>query len=201
MDTGVWTKIVTDGGTVAVADGAGGLLALSTVDSMDNDEVYVKSSDEAFLFAAGKPLHFKCRAKIVEANTDDINAMIGIANAVAADHLQDNGAGPLASYSGACFFKVDGGTVWQAESSVGGTQVTDTDVGTRDTSYHVFEILFAPTSTTAATVYFILDGALVASNAMTFTGATEMQICLGVKNGGANPEVMTVDYVYCEQAR
>jgi hypothetical protein len=50
-------------------------------------------------------------------------------------------------------------------------------------------------------VSFFVDGVLVAQHDYIFTSATEMQIGIGVKNGGANNETLNVDYVVCTQER
>ncbi len=92
----------------------------------DNDDTYLESDFEAFQFAASKPLLFETRLTFTEANTDDAIIVAGLIDGVAADAMQDAALGPKASYSGAVFFKVDGATVWNCESSVAGDQVTTT---------------------------------------------------------------------------
>lgn len=202
VDGDQWTIISNDGGTAAVADAAGGVLTLGAAGATNNDQTWLKQKLETWLFAAAKPIYFQARVKLTEQATDDANILVGLINAVADDHLQDDGAGPPASYSGMVFFKVDGGTVWQGEVSVGAVQVTDTSVGTFTTAaWHTLEMYYVPTSTTAGTVHFIVDGTLGGSSAFTFTGATEMQIAFGIKNGSAASESLLIDYVYCEQVR
>jgi len=208
-----WTKTVSDvagGAGIIPGDGAGGLLTVGTEDSTDNDEVLLESTQEIFLFAANKPLVFEVRAKHVEVATDDANVFYGLMNAAGADAMIDDGAGPKASFSGVGFYKVDGGTRWQCISSVATTRNT-TDLTaalslngtaqTIDTSYHVFRIEFTPYSSTNAKVDFFIDEVHVATHDFVYTSATEMQIAIVVKNGGANPEVATVDYVGCFQKR
>jgi hypothetical protein len=179
----------------------------------DNDEAYIESANEVFKFAADKPLLFEARVQFTEANTDDANILVGLLDAVGANSLQDNGAGPPASYSGATFFKVDGGTVWQCETSVTTTQTTTEltaanvnnlakrAVTAGGAAYQTLRIEYMPYSATNAYVTFFVDGVAVAQHDYVFTSATEMQIGLGVKNGGANLETLNVDYVVCSQER
>ncbi len=215
VDSADWVTTLTDTGTASVGDAAGGILALVPSDGTvaDNDEAYVESANETFRFVADKPLLFEARVQFTEANTDDANILVGLMDAVAADALVDNGGGPKASYSGAVFFKVDGGTVWQTETSVTTTQTTieltaanvnnlaKRAVTAGGAAYQTLRIEYMPYSATNAYVSFFVDGVAVAQHDYIFTSATEMQIALGVKNGGANLETLNVDYVVCSQER
>lgn len=202
----LWTSVLTDSGTAAVSDGVGGLLALTCSDGSvaDNDEAYAKGTTEVFKFALNKPIYLKAIIKLTEANTDDANWIIGLKDAVAANSILDDGGGPAASYSGMVFFKVDGTMKIFSEVSIGGTQVTLASASAptfTSASTYVLEAFFMSTSSTAGIVYFFVNGSLIHSAAFTYTGATEMQACLGVKNGGANNEVLYVDYFGAWQVR
>lgn len=212
-DTNKWTATTgtNDGGSATVGDAVGGVLAIKT-NAFDNFEEYVESANETFLFAANKPIRFACRCKFSEANTDDANVIVGLKDAVAADTLQDNGAGPASSYSGAVFFKEDGQTLWSVEASIAGTQVTaqltaaNSLTGLAYTAassdYKWLTIEFCPISATSAEIVFGIDGVDVYKIVGDYiTSATEMQICLGAKAGGANSETLNVDYVSCIQKR
>lgn len=215
IDAAEWVITATDAGSGTVGDAVGGVLALVASDGTvaDNDETYAESPNETFLFANNKPLIFEARVQFTEANTDDANILVGVMDAVGANSLQDNGAGPPASYSGAVFFKVDGGTVWQTETSIAGTQTTTELSATNannlaktaqtagGSSYQVLRLEFLPYSSTYAYVNFYIDGRQVAQHDFLYTSATEMQIALGVKNGGGTLETLNVDYVVCAQAR
>jgi hypothetical protein len=111
------------------------------------------------------------------------------------------------------FVKVDGGTVWQTETSNSTTQTTNEltaanvnnlakrAVTAGGAAYQTLRIEYMPYSATNAYVSFFVDGVAVAQHDYVFTSATEMQIGLGVKNGGANLETLNVDYVVCTQER
>lgn len=216
VDSNFVVVTASDAGTGVVGDAVGGILPLVASDGTvaDNDETYAElPPNEVFKFAADKPLIFEARVQFTEANTDDANILVGLLDAVAANSLQDNGGGPPASYSGAVFFKVDGGTRWQCETSNAGTQTT-TDLSASDAnnlshitqtaggaSYQTLRIVFEPYSSTNAYVNFFIDGVHVAQHDYIFTSATEMQTGAGVKNGGANLETLNLDYVACYQAR
>ena len=215
VDSADWVTTLTDSGTASVGDAVGGVIALVPSDGTvaDNDEAYVESANEVFKFAGDKPLLFEARVQFTEANVDDANVLVGVLDAVGANSLQDNGAGPPSSYSGAVFFKVDGGTVWQTETSNSTTQTTNELLSTNTNnlakksvtaggaSYQVLRIEYMPYSSTNAYVSFFVDGVLCAQHDYIFTSATEMQIGIGVKNGGANNETLNVDYVVCTQER
>ena len=215
VDSADWVTTLTDTGTASVGDAAGGILAIVPSDGTvaDNDEAYVESANEVFKFAADKPLLFEAKVQFTEANTDDANVLVGLMDAVAANALVDDGAGPKSSYSGAVFFKVDGSTVWQAETSNSTTQTT-TELSASNVNnlakravtaggaaYQTLRIEYMPYSATNAYVSFFVDGVLCAQHDYIFTSATEMQIVFGVKNGGANNETLSVDYVSCTQSR
>lgn len=216
IDAAEWVVTATDAGSGTVGDAVGGILAMTPSDGTvaDNDEVYLESPNETFLFANNKPLIFEARVQWTEANTDDFNVIVGIKDAVAANTLLDDGGGPAASYSGAVFFKVDGSTTWNVETSLAGTQTTTELSATNannlakrvmtagGSSYQVLRLDFLPYSSTNAYVNFYIDGVQVAQHDYIYTSATEMQICIGGKNGAAtNVETLNVDYVICAQAR
>ena len=203
--------VASDSGTVAAGDGANGILVITPSDGTvaDNDESYFKGANETFLMANNRTICFLARAQYAEANTDDANIILGLLNAVVANHLLDDGGGPVATFSGFCFYKVDGATVWSVRSSLGTTKTTTvTNITAGGAAYHTFEIQFTALTATVGEVVFLYDGQicrdannLPIKHSITYTSATEMQVCLGVKNGGANLEVLNVDYYAAWQNR
>lgn len=198
------------GAAVAMTDAVGGRVTLTT-GATDNNECYLLTTKELFKFADGKPIKCGARIQYAEANTDDANLFVGLMDAIAADSLLDDGGGPKASYSGALFFKVDGGTRWNVETSLAGAQNTTelTAVNSLDkvaktaggSSFQWLEIEVTPISSTQAEAAFYIDGTLVYKQTFTYTSATEMMFGVGVKAGGANSEVVTVDAAYAYQLR
>ena len=189
------------GGGDALADGAGGLLSIGC-DGDDNDECYVSSIVECFKFAANKMLFFETRIKLTEASTDDANFIIGLSDTVGANSLVDDGVGPMASYDGAVFFKVDGTMKIQFETSNAGDQVTNATLAdfVTATNYKL-GFLFDPNDGITGIITPYVDGVAGAAQNITLAGLEEMHVLMGVKAGGANEEALVVDYVHAVQVR
>jgi hypothetical protein len=198
---GEWNDAVTDGGTIASVDAVGGVASIAT-GGVDNNESYISSQHEIFKFETDKRLFFEARVKLTEANTDDANIIVGLSDTVAADSLLDDGAGPMASYDGVVFFKVDGGTKWQFESSNAGTQDTETDVGDfSDATWTKLGFLYDFNDGVTANITPYVDGVAGTAVTVTIAGLEEMHILLGAKAGGGNAETLLVDYVHVIQDR
>ncbi len=189
--------VVTKDGSVAgsVLDRSGGWAQIIT-DVNNEDEFYLASIGESWLFEAGKPLWFEAKVELTEAATNAANLIIGLADANGANTLQDAGAGPSASYSGAVWFKVDGGTVWQFETSNAGTQVTNASAGAfvTATAYRV-GFIFDPAGGTTGSITPYLNGTATTAHAITLASLTEMNFVFGVKAGTAAAQSAKIDYV------
>lgn len=206
LGTVAYTTTATDIGTATVGDAVGGILAMTPSDGTvaDNDEIYVQGKSEIFKFAANKPLIFEARLQFTEANTDDLNMAVGFANAPIADTLVDNGAGLKTSFSGACIYKVDGGTVYRFVTSLGSTQtITASTTTAGGASYQTARIEIRPISSTQLEAVPYIDGVQLKDangypikHFITFSGATEMTWFAGMKNGaGTNVETLNLDYI------
>lgn len=215
-----WTSLAADSGaSVAVGDAVNGVVALTT-GGTNNNEALLRTTAELFKFQANKPFVGEMRFQYAEANTDDANIFIGFADAMGADLMVDDGAGPKASFSGAGFYKVDGGTRWQVISSVGTTRTADDTVHTAGGSgYVTVRIEWLPENATTGEVVFLIDPAggqnlqparyyteanrrlNVIRHTVTFASATEMHFGAYVKAGGANSEVLNVDVAGFAQSR
>jgi len=210
IDADLWTATLTDTGTAAVGDAANGVITLTPSDGSvaDNDEAYLESTKEVFQLAADKPLLFEANVYFAEANTDDANVIVGLKDAVGANTLVDDGAGPPADYDGAVFYKVDGETVWRVESSNGTAQTTSVTDETAGGAYQKLGIEVRPINSTTAEVLFYVDDRQVKDSSgnlikhtVALASQTELQVCFGVKNGGANNQTLLIDYVCCTQLR
>lgn len=204
-----WTVTTENSGAVNGVDGAGGQIALVT-GGTDENETYLELTREIFLIAAGKPLKAACRLKYSEASGTAANVAFGLQNAPGADSIVDAGAGIKSSYSGATFYKVDGGTLWNVEASLATTRYGQTLLNAANsldktahtapgTSFQWLEIEITPFSSTQARVDFFIDGVHVATTDMVYTSATEMSLWVGAKTGSGNALTVTVDYLGCEQ--
>ena len=210
-----WTVTATDAGGATMLNTVGGIVQLDASDGTvaDNDEVYLHQTSESFKFADDKPLRVGAYIQYAEANTDDANIMFGLADACAANHLLNDGAGPAASFSGAAFYKVDGGTRWQliVSDSTTQTKVDLTAANSADgvaktaggASYTWLEIEIKPTGQSSkADVSFYIDDVLVYKFAdYDYSNATDIEVGFGVKNGSANEEKLNIDAVYAYQKR
>lgn len=200
------------GAAVTNVDAVGGQVKLSSI-AIDNNEVSLLGTKEIFLFAAGKPIFAKCILAYAEGNTDDINVAFGLSDAVGANQLVDNGAGLKTSFSGAAFYKVDGGTLWNTCVSLGATQATKLLNATNSldktahtgasgaTTFQTLEIECLPYSSTNQWVNFRINGVHVWQEDMVFTSATEMQVFVSLKLGGATVENVYIDYLGAWQKR
>lgn len=184
-------------GTDGIMDVLGGVYA-NFCDGDDNDESYCISAGESFKFTSGKKMWFEARLRVDESNSDDANVIVGLMDAAGANALQDDGDGPAASYDGAVFFKVDGGTKWQFETSNAGTQETSATFGTyTDDTFVRVGFYFDG----VATITPYLNGVAGTAHTISLTGLEEMHAFFGIKAGGANEESVEIDYIKCVQLR
>lgn len=194
---------LTNSGTsgVIAASGAAptGVLQIEASDgsAADNDEAYVGSESTVWILGSGKDIWFESRVKFTEANTDDANIIVGLSSLYNANILQDAGGGPAADYDGIVFFKVDGGTVWQAQCSQSTNQTILTDVQSR-TSGSWTDLGFHVSST--GTVDYYINGIQV-STIDTNLPTAAMGLLVGAKNGDTNLETLFVDYIKVVQLR
>jgi hypothetical protein len=192
-----WWAAVNDGGTGTNTLDAthGGTYSVVTA-AADNDYHFITSDAKWLTPAANKGFVFKARVKLTEANTDDANIIVGVSSDVASTALGADGAGPPASYTGCLFFKVDNGTVWQAETSNAGTQTTTASAAAFTSgAWTLLEIRFDPFDDTTARVVFMVNGTRVAEHKLAVASLAACAPIFGVKAGGANAETLIVDYV------
>jgi hypothetical protein len=193
-----------------------GVAVLSTVDSIANREVYVRSTSSPFLFTAGKTLAAEVLLQFAEGNVNQAAVGFGFMDAVGLGALQDNSGEPRAGFSGAVLYKVPGGTRWKTASAAGGTaNVNQSDQVAGGSSFQRLAIEVKVVSATVAEVSYYVDagssllplrnpGALpsqVIKDQLTFTGGQPMQLFFGLKSGSVTPETLQVDYISGEAVR
>lgn len=217
-DAQLWTKVIGSTGTVSVANGQGGVLAIANAAS-GNDADYVHTTNKPFIFAQDQPLIAEARLQLVEANTNQANFFFGFCS-LTSGYLQNANAGfSTSSASSALIFKLGGGSQWQTLSSVGTTQnitkanTLDINGNPSDGNYHTLRIEVQPISSTIAEVRYFVDGLQLRPvspyqttvmgivDQLTYTSAVAMGICFGVLNGSASAETLSVDYAYGGQNR
>lgn len=203
---------VTDSGTVVIGDAAAGLVTLTPSDGSvaDNDEAYLATPNELWIFAVGKPIYGRCRLKFTEVTATKLNVAFGFQNAVGANSLVDDGGGPKVSGSTLCIYKVDGGAVWRCASACNGTSTdsVSTTAAVAATWYEL-EIICGDWDGVSMQVSFKVDGQYLrdSNNAIirhtvAIASATEMALFLGAKLGAAtNNDTVIADYWYGAQAR
>ena len=213
-----WTTTATNSGTIAVSDAVGGVVKVypSSAENSeaDNDETYLHSTTEIFKFAANKPFVFEARVKPLFNTSTGINVFVGLMDAVAANCIVDNGAGPKTTSSHAGFILLDSDATWYAGTSITTTQKkVDTGITATNNTWTELRIEGHDLSSTQTELHFFIDGIECGwdvttspgnkiAQTVTFASATDMEVCLGCKNGTANDsQWLLVDYVGCRQTR
>lgn len=224
LDTQFWNTTVTDSGTVAEdADDANGVIVFTPSDGSvaDNDEAYLYTN-EVSKFLRDKPILIGARIQYAEAATSAANIIFGMGEGFGvANTLLDNGGGPPADYDGFCFYKVDGGTRWFFETSLGTTQQTfELDYTAGGAGFvslvlecypiNATEIEVVPWIDTTGTNAFIQalpysanfnPRRIPVKSRFAYSSPGEMCICLGIKNGSTTLETMKADLALQYQAR
>jgi hypothetical protein len=199
LEAAKWVTTKDGAGSQAIQSSVNGIL-LMTTDTTDNNEVIIASPGSQFLFAQGKTIYFGARIKVQEVATNTANVYVGLASGNMNALIGDNGGGPPASFSGALFYKVDGGTVWNTCTSIGSTQTLTALTTARDTSNYVtLNAAIYTTSSTAAVAKYYINGTLVRTDTFTYTGAAQMKFAVGVHTGTGSAETLFIDYAYCIQ--
>lgn len=205
VDSDFWLLDANDGGAATEQDAHAGVLVLDASDTTvaDNDETYLISDNEIYKPAIGTVngevlAIVKARIKFTEANTDDANVIFGLLGGDSddvANTLGDNGAGPADANQYIAMWKVDGGTVFQ-----GGVRDTaqdhDTNVGAvASGSWTELKMVISDADITDGelNVEFFVGGVSGGTKTYAVSGATEMRVIFGVKNGGANEESLHID--------
>lgn len=179
-----------------VTDALNGVLSLTTT-TTDNDECYISSVAECWKCVTNKRIFFEARLALTEAATNAANWIIGLSDAVAANSLLDNGGGPMASYDGIVFFKVDGTMKIQFETSNLTAQVTNATLANfASATWYKVGFMYDPNDGVTAKVTPFVDGVAGTVHDLTIAGMEEMHILIGVKAGTGAAQPLTVDYVH-----
>lgn len=212
----LWTVTASDNGSVAMMDAHGGIINCRPMNATteDNNELYLHQRNETFIFKNNAPMLFEGRFKITAHNTTSLactNWCFGVKDAWAANSLQDDGAGPAASYSGALIGTVDGSSYFFCESSLATTQTTVTGTGlTGETpsnaTWFKARILWLPKTSTQGEVHFFVDDGTNGwveigldsngnAHVVTYASATEMEVGCGIKAGSDHRHAFQCDYI------
>jgi hypothetical protein len=202
--TNVYTVTATNSGTAAVGDTHGGGLVLSPSDgdAGDNDEIYFQFKNEIYKPQVNKPFRMRALVNWTEAATNAANVFVGAANAPIADFIVDDGGGIRTSGTIFGVYKIDGSNLWRAISRVDSAVQDDvSNVATPSGSDADIEVRIHSNGTlpTLLTATYYVNGEILTDSLgrpiihkTTLTNATEITPVVGVKNGTAAQQALTV---------
>jgi hypothetical protein len=203
-----WVIVADAGATLVTAggDGLGGWIVIAP-DGDDNDEKYLSSGSEAFIFNTTAKVAFEARVKLVQGTTAGKSTfVVGLSDTVAANSIVDGGT-LMTSFDGALFHKNEDATQIKFTTSNAGTQVTN-DVGafTNDTVVKL-GFLYDPNDGVTGKISPIVNGVVAKDSDgvaivhdITISGLAEMHILLGAKqHETGNEPVLWVDRVTAVQ--
>jgi hypothetical protein len=208
-----WTSTVTDSGTIASGNTVNGNVVLTPADGTvaDNDEAYLSSINQPFIFATNTSIYGRCKLKFTETTATIYNVGFGFMNAPGANMLIDDGGGPKVSGSTLAIVKVDGSGVWKCYSACNGTSTVSTSSGAGSAAVtatdYVLEIIANDWDGVSMEVAFKVDGVYLKDSAgatikhtVAIASAAQMALWVGAKLGAAtNNDTTTVDYIYGSQ--
>ncbi len=207
VPTAKYTTTATDSGSAAVNDVAGGILLITPSDGtvVDDDECYVQTANELFIYRTNGAIYGKCRLKWVETAAGVYNVAFGFMNAPTANSIIDDGGGVKVSGSTLSIYKVDGESVFRVASACNGTStVTQSTTAAVGATWYVLEIFCNDYDGVKMEVTFKVDGVflrdsnnLVIKHTVLIASATEMAMFVGAKLGAStNNDTTSVDYWY-----
>lgn len=205
VDANEVVATLTDTGTAAVGDEAGGVITLTPSDGSvaDNDEAYISLPNEVFLFATGKPLYKRARLRFTEVAAGVANVAFGGMNAAVADSIVDNGAGLKVSGSTIGVYKVDGEQVWRfVTANNSASTVTKSNRAAVAATWYDVEIFAEDNGDGTLACSAKVDGQYlcdannrVITHTVAAASATEMTMFAGIKLGAAtNNDTLKVDF-------
>ena len=136
--------------------------------------------------------------------TNAANVFFGLADAIGADMMVDDGLGPKTTASGAGIYANDGSLLWAAWSSKSTTQTSTRSTATAASStFKRLKVVgTTPDSANYELTFFEDNYPLFDSNGvqikhtLAHSSATEMDFGIYAKAGGTGQLTVTVDYLY-----
>lgn len=193
-------------GTNAFQDKAGGIYNIVTAAALD-DYHGIRTTAKPWLFVAAKELWFEASFTVNEAATNASSWFVGLSDTFTTGGLQTGSSGPLASFSGAGWFKVQGGMAAKFITSNSTTQSISGSLATVVTNQKVRVGFYFDSAATTSNLFPFIDigdgNGYISCAAQTITLASLNQMALfaTIKAGGANAETMQLDWIKVLQIR
>jgi len=188
---GDWTvTLIGAGGTAALADADGGVLAITT-DGLDDDQVTLQKVGESFLMESGKEAWFKARFKVADATQSDLQIGLVVTDTT-----------PLDATDGIYFQKDDGDALLDVICRKNATTGSTSAAGIHtivDNTYLSVGWYYDGVSEISYFVNDVKKGTLTATSA--YLPDTELTVSMSYKNGEAGAIAMSVDYIFAAKAR
>lgn len=199
-------------GTNAFQDANGGWLNVVTAAAAD-DYHGIRTLAKPWLFAAGKETWLEARFRVSEATTNQSAYIIGLMDTFTTGGIQAGTAGPLASFSGAIFYKNSTSMAMNFMTSNSTTQNKTTGIATTVTN-QIAKVMYycdgglVSGSTTVGIVTPLVDigdgngWVKGASQNITFAALNQMALVASIKAGsGAAAETLQLDYLKVNSTR
>lgn len=202
LNTALWAS-VDDGatGTNTVDGTHGGWMGVPSAGA-DNDYHTMTSVAKSFQFKAGKTFRFEAKIKLTEAATDQGSFVVGFMDTTTTGGLQTGTSGPIASFDGAIFYKIEGTQYIKFMVSNSTTQTVSVIkwAFVSATEYTV-KFTYGPNDGTTGWIQPWVNG--VPGDRITCDIATmaAMYAVFGVKAGSSSAETLKIDYISVQGER
>lgn len=210
IDADEWTVLHADGGATVTHEGPGRSWINMEIKTTDNDEAAIVTTNELFKFITLVPIHVTARIQYTEVNTDDANVAFGLADAIGANFITDDGAALAIANEGAVIYKLDGDTTWRFATEMDTVQTTSQSTTTAGgATPQVLEIDIIPTTATTFQARPFVNGVQLLDSTsgdpimhtITLGTATDMDLGVYGKTGAAQEENIRIDYIIGQQGR
>jgi hypothetical protein len=195
-----WEFVEDAGAAWTIADKRGGWLNLVT-DGTNEDEVYIATRAQAFIFNTTDEVMFECEvANTAAGAAGDAGFIVGLSDTVAANSILDTGL-IMASFDGACFILEENAEVAFVTSNAATPVRTATAYDWTDGDTVRLGFYYDPNDGTTAKVTPVVNGVDGTAHDLTISGLEEMNILLGCKAHSANAQTLEIDWVEAIQRR
>ncbi len=213
--TNEWTSVADGAPTEANASDLNGVVAIQTAVNVSNENIFYTKYPH-WKFQADKRLSFQARVKCDYTANEAPSILAGLGSSVAANLLDDDGAGPLdTTYDGAFLYRIEGtgvpASAWSFLGSNAASKSTPITFGTfADNTWDVmgFDYFYGDGTTGILRPYYSHDGGAFnygASHPIAISGLDAMMYAiLALKNPSEddqNANTLSADYVTVWQER